>query len=440
MPSYKSILKPAIFAFAALCAFSSCKKNGRTDIKLVDTTKPVDTIAPVDTPYVFACAPATFAGIATKYNDYFTRGNTTEDQWTGADATYSVPLGDGKILWAFGDTFVGKVNPPDAKHKYRWRSGGRLISNTFMIQNTNVTPNTFITVVGAGDAPGGGHWPVVKTGKEYDGANKNEWYWPSDGTVIGDKLYMFFTRYKHHNNSYYSTGSDVFTFSVAELKALTATVSTINSTKVIYYNMPSNQYDETHFGAAILEDGVKDHYVYIADKVDFYPFGKWHCSKVLKVDQNNFTGKGKYFAGYGPAPAYEPQWTDNFTGSASTSGNMKRLENGKLVDLLVMNEFAVIKTKNKYRLITQREGDSKHIDSYESTSPVGPWDCRTLIHTITEVATEPVSTYNGFLHPQIKNGDNQYLFGYNLNAKNFSDVFNRVDTYRPKFIWVTIPD
>ncbi|RYZ99998.1 MAG: DUF4185 domain-containing protein [Sphingobacteriaceae bacterium] len=391
-------------------------------------------------PYIFACAPATFAGIADTYNDYFTRGDAVTEQWTGADASYSVPLGDGKILWAFGDTFLGKVYPPDANHKYRWRNPTSLVSNTFMIQNTNVTPNTFITVTGP-KAQSGSYWPVAKTGNEFKTGPQHEWYWPSDGTVIGDKLYMFFTKFKTlSNGSYYTAATDVFIFSVAELKGLTATMSTVNSSTLNYFTMPAGQHDETHFGAAILKDGDTDQYIYIADKVDFYPFGKWHCSKVLKADQKNLYGPRLYLTGYGPAPNYEPQWGNTFAGAASTKGNMQMLKNGKLSDFLVMNEFGVIKTKNKYRLITQKEGDSRKIVSYESKTPVGPWECETLIYDITEVDTEPVSTYNGFLHSHIKNGENQYLFGYNLNAQKFSDVFSRVDTYHPKFIWVTIPD
>src|SRR5262245_56405241 len=29
--------------------------------------------------------------------------------WTGADGNYSVPLGQGKTLWLFSDTWVGKI-------------------------------------------------------------------------------------------------------------------------------------------------------------------------------------------------------------------------------------------------------------------------------------------------------------------------------------------
>ena len=42
------------------------------------------------------------------YNDLFTRRN---GGWTGGDGTRSVALPDGRILWLFGDTFLGTIRP-----------------------------------------------------------------------------------------------------------------------------------------------------------------------------------------------------------------------------------------------------------------------------------------------------------------------------------------
>ena len=43
-----------------------------------------------------------------RFNRQFTR---LGDGWTGADGTYSVALPDGRTVWMFGDTFLGRVNP-----------------------------------------------------------------------------------------------------------------------------------------------------------------------------------------------------------------------------------------------------------------------------------------------------------------------------------------
>ena len=38
-----------------------------------------------------------------------------ENGWLGADAAYSIPLGSGKSLWLFGDTFVGGPRGKNAR-------------------------------------------------------------------------------------------------------------------------------------------------------------------------------------------------------------------------------------------------------------------------------------------------------------------------------------
>ncbi|MGM7445967.1 hypothetical protein ACPW7O_31915, partial [Streptomyces tunisiensis] len=47
------------------------------------------------------------------------------DDWTGGDGTHSVPLPDGRLLWLFSDTFLGRVHrPPNpAGEAYAWRDG-----------------------------------------------------------------------------------------------------------------------------------------------------------------------------------------------------------------------------------------------------------------------------------------------------------------------------
>jgi hypothetical protein len=381
---------------------------------------------------LITCAPATFYQVATTYNTYFTRNSG----WTGGDATYSVPLGGGKTLWSFGDTFAGNAYPPDANHPYRWRDPQGMVPNTFMIQNGS----SFITVVGTGgiDPVTWLYKPVVKTGKEHLTDIGREWYWPGDATVKNGTLYMLFHRYYKFGTGawdYYTTGTDLATFSVAALSGLTAAVSEIAPTSVTpYYTVSApSATQETLFGSALLEEGTTDYYMYISDKVSGF-----HFSKVLKVSQGDINGTRSYFNGYDASGA--PTWTSTFPAPGVNQGLMKKKDaNGVLSDLSVSPQFSVIKKGSKYRLITQEDIGGKKIFSYESSSPVGPWECESVIYTIPEPDTMPAVTYNAFIHPQITNGTNRYLISYNLNAQNWADLYSRVDLYRPKFIWTTVP-
>jgi hypothetical protein len=105
--------------------------------------------------------------------------------------------------------------------------------------------------------------------------------------------------------------------------------------------------------------------------------------------------------------------------------------------MLLSPQFSVIKIGSKYRLIGQEDG-GRNIYSFESGSPVGPWECKTSIYVVPEPNTLPVITYNACLHPEIRN-NGQYLVSYNLNGNTLADVYNNIDTYRPKFIWINLP-
>ena len=95
--------------------------------------------------------------------------------WLGADDAYSVPLGNGKILWLFGDTFVAM--PPALK---RDASLG-FIRNSIAISSCASQSCTFAY-----------YWPG-KTTPHPDSmfvAPGKDWYWPLDGFVYQGTLYI----------------------------------------------------------------------------------------------------------------------------------------------------------------------------------------------------------------------------------------------------------
>ncbi len=53
------------------------------------------------------------------------------DGWTGADAAGSVDLGDGRTVWLFGDTWIGKIR--DGKRL----PGARMVNNSIAVHPTD---------------------------------------------------------------------------------------------------------------------------------------------------------------------------------------------------------------------------------------------------------------------------------------------------------------
>jgi hypothetical protein len=67
--------------------------------------------------------PSFAVSIAEDYNRLFTR----EEGWTGADIATSLPLQDRRILWLFGDSWIGKVR--NGRH-----TDSAMVHNTVAIQ------------------------------------------------------------------------------------------------------------------------------------------------------------------------------------------------------------------------------------------------------------------------------------------------------------------
>lgn len=97
-------------------------------------------------------------------------------QWLGADGVYSVDLGQGRILWLFGDSFIA-TSPANT------RTGSTLVRNTIAIQ-TGYDPAT---------ASMHFYWSNTGSGPDAFFRNPNApmWYWPAHGVRIGNTLLIF---------------------------------------------------------------------------------------------------------------------------------------------------------------------------------------------------------------------------------------------------------
>lgn len=102
-----------------------------------------------------------------------------DSAWRGADGAFSVDLGDERVLWLFGDTWID----PSARGT---RDGATMIRNSVAIQQ-GLDPSTagidFYWRHGADGAP-----------LEFLATGGDEWIWPGHGVPVGERLVLFFNR------------------------------------------------------------------------------------------------------------------------------------------------------------------------------------------------------------------------------------------------------
>jgi hypothetical protein len=308
------------------------------------------------------------------YNLLFTRyGNG----WTGGDATYSIDLADGRILWLFGDTFLGTV------HGDRSREGGKLIRNTFVVQQGDELVTMY---KGTPEAPQAYISPL----------NSNEWYWPLDGTVINGELQLLLGRFGTDGTGgmwdFHYVGIDMASISLPDL--------------VVKDIKPVQESGEISYGSCVLED---DAYIYIYGITTVWLNKFAHVARSPGGDLKN---EWEYFDGQ--------NWISEPSSYPIHSG--------------VSDQFSVIRDNGKYYLITHKIIFGGEILIFESDAPEGPWSNERTLYCTPESGGN-IFTYNSFVHPELSE-TGELRISYNINSFEFSDLFENADNYRPKFVHI----
>lgn len=110
--------------------------------------------------------------------------------WLGGDAAYSVELPDGRTLWLFGDTFIG----PEGADT---RRGAELVANSVALSACREGEWSLAYHWRRGEK---GPAPIF-TPPDATATTHAVRYWPLDGFVHGDELYVFLSRVR-------TTGAD----------------------------------------------------------------------------------------------------------------------------------------------------------------------------------------------------------------------------------------
>ncbi|KUL53079.1 MULTISPECIES: DUF4185 domain-containing protein [unclassified Streptomyces] len=117
-----------------------------------------------------ACRPRTVGawsaadgvtGEFARYGDDMAR----TDDWTGGDGTHSVRLPDGRVLWLFSDTFLGRVhappNPAGQPHTWRDDSAPMVRNSAVVMSRSGALRRTLTAPLFPDPAPQQWRWPVA---------------------------------------------------------------------------------------------------------------------------------------------------------------------------------------------------------------------------------------------------------------------------------------
>ncbi len=301
--------------------------------------------------------------------------------WTGGDGAHSVDLGDGNVLWLFGDTFTGEV-------RNGRRVGLALIHNSAAVQDRKSGAFDF-------------WWR--SSGNVLAPDEPDQWYWPGDMWVWNGRLHLFAMRVKRKPD-----GPPGFDFEVTawDLLRVDRPADHPDAWEVTRLSAPAH----LDLGAACLRDGEW-----------VYAYGLAHGTRRLIVARSRLdrVDEGAWEA-----------WT---AAGWRAAGEPLAMFDDAAPEMSV----SVVPGVPGYVAVYSPGGLSADIMARHALRPEGPWSAPQRLYRCPE-ALAPVFTYGARAHPEQSSAEGVVVVTYNCNTPRFQDHADHPEIYRPRAIRVRL--
>ncbi len=319
----------------------------------------------------------------------------SDPRWLGADAAYSVPLDGERVLWLFGDTFIG-----DGKTT---RRDAAFIRNSVAIQSRRDVRKADISF----------HWG--RSGEAPDSffpATTDAWLWPVHGVFRNDTLTLFFTRVSS------ARGGLGFKLTGAAALRCVDISGPPESWRFESLALPNTPGPYAFvFGVAVLEDGG---FVYAFCDAE----RDGHKIYLLRWSVEDFDS--------GRLPA--AQWwngTEFVYETALRDGPALLFDDGA-------TEFSVHRLPDGRLLQVQSLGfPQSHIGYRTAPRPEGPWSTPERVYLPPESKRSGTLVYAAKAHPELISDD--ILVTYAANHFDAEVLLRDTHLYYPRFVRLRPP-
>lgn len=341
------------------------------------------------------------AGPDPLYNSLF----RTEKDWTGADGAYTLKLSENKVLWLYGDTFVGDIK--DGR-----RCNWELVNNSIAVQEGIDPVTAKVKFYRGKDVEGKPSAFIIPP------ENKG-WYWFYDGVRTKAGLYLFLMHIER------TSETEVFGFrqvgsSIAFIKNPDDDPENwvITQKRIPFSGNGITGTDQ--WGCALFNDGK---YTYI--------YG------VREIKEGNENVKYMLIARTGSDDITDfEKW--RFLSGDQWVSEAKKAES-QLKD--IPNEYSVssLPDLKKFVLVYSERGFSKKILARFSPSPFGSWGEPICVYECPESNNEKgIFCYAGKAHPELTNNSGELIITYADNAFDFQRLIDDASLYWPIFVRVKL--
>ena len=320
-----------------------------------------------------------------------------DPRWLGGDDAYSVDLGQGRVLWLFGDSFV-------ATSDSRSRRKATMVRNSVAIQQ-GYDPSTASIHF---------YWREDEgTPTAFFAQPGTSWFWPGDGIQIDDTLILFLMKVRETPDGEWFEVSDWTAVRVANPDAdpgqweLEWLATPPNDFGVIIGSASVLQMDEYVYAFGAREPDVHD--VYIV---------RWPASDVAAGN------------------LAEPYWW-----AGDSSGWVPQSALAELPPPVLENaqtEFTVHfePTAGEFLQVQTIGFGAAPLGVRWAPRLTGPWSCLRSIYEPAEASRSHVLIYAGKAHPEILGAD--VVLTYVVNTTKFRRLVRDDSIYYPRFLRGTL--
>jgi hypothetical protein len=376
---------------------------------------------------VASAEPAVTAARQPQWDAVFTR----QHGWTGGDVAGTVDLGDGRVLWLFGDTWIGDV------------TAGAHVPGAQMVNNSLAIVAKSLPYDGRAPAPAAVkfYWgPRSAAGKAAawiapDGPQPRGWYWPTGGGAIvpgprgKPRLAIFL----------FHVGRDERRAGVWAFRSLGGTLALVDNFheavekwRAAQYALPqaisadeathSDSRKETAWGMATYRSANDAELLYIYGIRTQSPHNKQLLVARVAAQSVETPGAWRYYAGGG-------RW----------SARAQRAE--PIADDLV-SEFSVESClpggRQRLVLVHSEANLGRRIFVRTAARPEGPWSSPIEVYRVPEVDRDrSYFAYAAKGHFELSR-PGELLISYVVNAHDFGAMFRDAVIYRPRLVSVPL--
>lgn len=318
-----------------------------------------------------------------------------DDRWFGGDGAYSIDLGAGRVLWLFGDSFIGRGYSRD-------RNSAVVVRNTVAVQKGYDPAHASASF----------YWNTVQDRPEaFFRISGPSWYWPGAGIKIENRLLIFLMEIEPADNE--------LGFAAAGWAAVLVKNPGREPSR---WKMDRIQTPQNDFGVIIGSAGalVIDGYLYVfgAHALDHGAYlVRWELCDAARGEMMH------------------PQWWTGERGWVDQSLLMRRPQP---VFRDAQMEFTVHYEKTLGRFMQVQAGS--FLDgclTYRlAGSLTGPWSEKKTLYCPGEAREANVLFYAGKAHPCLRGAD--LLCTYALNSLDEKRLLDSHDLYYPAFVRVMI--